>query len=138
MKKKSLFIAWGGLFIICAGLGFIPGFQDELSGILQAVLTLFSLAFFVPPAMLLYAAGKEKDVHTLKLVRNLAALSLALTLVTLVLNFLSVMGSELMGSILYSILIIISAPMVCSGYWALSLFLWACLLMVSISQLKKK
>lgn len=26
MSKKLLFALWGGLFILCAGLGFIPGF----------------------------------------------------------------------------------------------------------------
>ena len=137
MNKKTLYVLWGVLFILCAGLGFIPGFTAEVQPAVQTILTLLSIAFFVPPVCLLYGARKEKDVHNLKLVRNLAALSLGLTVVMLVLNFLSVMRSKTLGDILYSILIIVSAPMVCSGYWVLSLFLWACLLMVSISALKK-
>lgn len=134
MKRSVLFALWGGLFILCAGLGFIP----EPEGAARTVLTLLSLVCFVPPAWLLYKAGKEKDAHTLKLVRNLTALSLGLTLVLLIGNFLSALSSEVLGSVLYYVLVIVSSPMICSGYWALSLFLWACLLMVSITQLGKK
>ena len=31
MSKKLLFALWGGLFILCAGLGFIPGFSQNVS-----------------------------------------------------------------------------------------------------------
>ena len=81
MSKKLLFALWGGLFILCAGLGFIPGFSQNVSAGAQAVLT--------------------------------------------------------MGNVLFAVLIVVSSPMVCSGYWALSLFLWACLLIVSHSLLRK-
>ena len=64
-------------------------------------------------------------------------LSLGLTLLALVLNVLSAMGTVTMGNVLFAVLIVVSSPMVCSGYWALSLFLWACLLMVSHSLVKK-
>ena len=37
MKKKSLFALWGGLFLLCAGLGFIP----EPAGAVRWVLSLF-------------------------------------------------------------------------------------------------
>ena len=43
-----------------------------------------------------------------------------------------------MGNFLYQVLIIVSSPMVCSRHWALSLFLWACLLITSHQQLKKR
>ena len=134
MNKKTLFALWGGMFILCAALGFIP----EPESAARVVLTLLSLAFFVPPAWLLYRAGKEKDVLSLKLVRNLSALSLGLTLVLLIGNFLSALGSEALGNVVYYILVIVSSPMICSGHWASSLFLWACLLMVSLRQLRKK
>ena len=133
MKRSTLFTLWGCLFIICAGLGFIP----EPTGAPRVLLTLISLCFFVPPAVLIFRAGRESDRHTLQLIRNLSALSLALTLVMLVLNMLSVLRSRLLGNILYYILVIVSSPMVCCGYWALSLFLWACLLMVSLKKLRK-
>ena len=134
MKNSHLFALWAVLFIICAGLGFIP----EPTGIVRVLLTLVSLAFFVPPAVLLYRAGKAEDKYTLQLIRNFSFLSLALTLVTLVANVLSALSSTVLGNILYYLLVILSSPMICSGSWALSLFLWACLLMVSLQQLKKK
>ena len=133
MKKSTLYALWAGLFIICAGLGFIP----EPRGAARIVLTAVSLLFFVPPVWLLYGAAKEHDTHTLQLVRNFSALSLGLTLLMLVVNVLSVLRSQLLGNILYYMLVILSSPMVCSGYWALSLFLWACLLVYSLQQLKK-
>ena len=133
MNKKFLYALWGSLFILCAGLGFI----QEPEGILQFLLTAVSILFFLPPALLLWDAGKQQDLHTLKLVRNLSALSLGLTLVLLVLNFLTVLRSEFLGSVLHYILLIVSSPMICSGHWAMSLFLWACLLMASVRQLKR-
>lgn len=129
MKNKPLLALWGSMFILCAGLGFIP---EPGSGA-QAVLTGASVLFFIPPALLVYRGTREQ----IQLVRNLAVLSLVLTLVLLVLNFLSAMGSTAMGNILYYTLVIVSSPMICSGYWVLSLFLWACLLMVSLKKLKK-
>ena len=134
MKKSTLYVLWGCLFIICAGLGFIP----QPAGAARVVLTALSLAFFVPPAWLLHRAARDRDLPTLRLVRGLSALSLGLSLTLLVLNVLSALSSEWLGNILYYVLVIVSSPMVCSGYWALSLFLWACLLMVSLQQLKKK
>ena len=38
---------------------------------------------------------------------------------------------------MFGVLIVVSSSMVCSGYWALSLFLWACLLMVSHALVNK-
>lgn len=134
MSKKFLYALWGGLFILCAGLGFIP----EPSGAADVLMTALSLAFFVPPALLLYRAGREGDRNTQKLVCCLSALSLGLTLVLLVLNFLTVFRSEFVGNVLHYILVIVSSPMICSGHWAMSLFFWACLLMVSLGQLRKK
>jgi len=128
MKKKTLFALWGGLFILCAGLGFIPNPE----GAVRIGLTLLSVLFFLPPALLLRLHG---DRATVTLVRNLSLLSLALTLLALVLNFLFALSSETVGSVLHYVLIIVSSPMVCSGYWVLSLFLWACLLTLSRNKL---
>ena len=126
MKVKILYALWAALFILCAGLGFIPEPAENL----QILLTLVSLLFFLPPAVLLYRA----DPMTAKLIRNLSALSLGTTLVLLVLNFLTVFFSEKTGQVLNHVLTIVSSPMVCSGHWALSLFLWACLLMASLKR----
>lgn len=133
MKKQALFGLWAAGFIVCAALGFIPDPQ----GAVRTVLTLLAIAFFVPPAVLVYRAVKDADKHTLQLIRNLSFASLGVTAVLLAANFLSVLGSKTLGNFLYIMLTIVSSPMICSGSWALSLFLWACLLMVSLQQLKK-
>ena len=93
-----------------------------------------AVLFFVPPAVLLYRGGRE----TVNLVCCLAAASLAATLVLLVGNVLSVGASEAVGTALHYLLVIVSAPMVASGYWALSLFLWACLLVAGLRKLRRR
>ena len=134
MKKSTLYILWAGMFVLCAGLGFVP--RPSASG--RAFMTLLSVAFFAPPAVLLSQAGKQKDTHTLQLIRNLSALSLLLTAVLLVVNLLTAFHSEWLGNLVHAVLVMVSSPMICSGYWALSLFLWACLLMVSLKYTRKK
>ena len=129
MKRKAIYALWAVLFILCAAFGFIP----EPEGLTAAALTLVSVAFFVPPAMLLFRAEK----HDVLLIRNLSVLSLALTLALLIGNFLTAFSSETLGQILHYVLIIVSCPMICSGHWALSLFLWACLLVASLRQLRR-
>jgi len=134
MKKQTLFALWGGLFVLCAALGFL----DAESQALQILKTILSLAFFIPGALLLRHSVRTGDLDTAELVRNFSIASLSLTAALLIANFLSAFASELLGNILYSILIIVSSPMVCSGYWVLSLFLWACLMIVSMNILKAK
>ena len=128
MNRKMLFALWACLFILCAGLGFIP----EPEGGLRVFCVAASLLTFLPPALLLY--GGEKN--TVRLIRNLAALSLGLTVVLLIANFLTAFRSEALGQILHYMLIIVSSPMICSGHWAASLFLWACLLLGSLRMLE--
>jgi len=129
MKRKILYALWACLFSLCAGLGFIP----EPVQIQARIMTLLAVLFFLPPALLLYRAG-ENDV---RLIRNLSAMSLGLTLVLLILNFFTAFSSEALGLVLHYVLIIVSSPMICSGHWALSLFLWACLLVASLRQLRR-
>lgn len=130
MKNNAIFALWAGLFILCAGLGFIP----EPEGVLGGLLMLLSVLFFVPPFLLLRRGNRE----VWALVRNLSALSLGLTLLLLVLNFLLAVRSEFLGNVLHFLLTVVSAPMIVSGYWVLSLFLWACLLMYALKLLRKK
>ena len=134
MKQKALFVLWGGLFILCAGLGFIP--QPE--GFLRGLMTAAALGFFLVGWLILYRADKTGDRDSLLLVRNLSLLSLGLTLLLLVFSFLTLNVSRWMGDLVHVILVIVSSPMICSGYWALSMFLWACLLLTARSYLKKK
>ena len=133
MKSKTLFVLWGGMFILCAALGFIP----EPAGLLKWLLTILGVAFFFPGGWLLYRAIQEKDRKTILLIRKISALSLGLTLLLLVLNILSVFWTQTLGNLLYVLLVIVSSPMVCCGGYALSIFLWACLLMASLKYGKK-
>lgn len=134
MKKSICFALWGGLFILCAGLGFIPDPQ----GALKWVLTAMAAIFFVPPALLAHNAAREQDWAILRLLRNLSLASLVLTVAALTGNFLTVTAPEAVGNALYAILIVVSTPMVCSQYWLLSLFLWAFLMVYCISRLPRK
>ncbi len=133
MKKQTLYVLWGVLFALCAGLGFLP----EPEGLLRSVLMGVSLLFFLPPALLIWGAVQTGDRPALLLVRNLSLASLGLTLAALALTMINAMGSEALGNALHVVLTIVSAPMIASGFWFLPLFLWACLLMVTIQQLKK-
>ena len=134
MNRKVLFSLWGCLFILCAGFGFIP----EPEGAVRTFLTVLSVFFYLPPALILLDSAKKQNTAAAKLIRNLAAMSLGLTAALLILNFLTVLGSERLGLILHYVLIIVSSPMICSGHWAMSLFLWACLLVASLRQLHAK
>ena len=127
MKNKTLYIIWAALFALCAVLGFFR--ETVTEG--KWLMTLLSVLFFAPPAVLLWRSKKNGDNHTRLLLRNLSGASLAITLVLLVVNFLSVLGSAWVGTVLNALLTILAVPMVCSGYWALSIFLWAFLFIAS-------
>ena len=129
MKKNTLWIVWGSLYGASALMGFLP----NPDGLLKALMVLLSLAFFVVGGLLLWK-GDRKNV---KLVRNVAIISLSATLVFLVANLLSIQASRVVGDVLYGFLIVVSAPMVCSQYWGASMFLWACLLFAAAAKLKK-
>lgn len=133
MSNTVLYALWGGMYALCAALGFITAPGEGL----QFLMTLLSVALFVPPFVLNYRSAGAGDRRTLELVRNLAAAWLLLTSVLLVCNFLTVFGSQRVGNLLYSLLIIVSSPLVCSGSWALAIFLWACVFFDARAKLKK-
>ena len=130
MKNQFLYALWGALFILCAGLGFIP----EPAGALSVLLTGLSILFFLPPAVLVWKGRREKDRQGLMLVRNLSIVSLGLSATLIIANFLVAFRSELLGDILHGVLVVVSSPMICSGHWAMSLFFWACLLIASLKK----
>lgn len=135
MKKNTpYYIAWAGLYALCAGLAFIP----EPQGALKGLLTVLSVAFFVPPAVLLYRSVQAKKWNTVHLLGYLSGASLVLTFVLLVLNFLSFGATETAGSMVYWLLLLVSVPMICSQAWVLSLFLWAVLLMICLKYRKNR
>ena len=125
MKNKTLSLIWGGLFILCGLLGFIP----EPTGFLKGLMVALSVLFFVPGWILL-RRGQAKTVGVL------GAVSLSVTLFLLVLNLLSGQAVQAAGDFLYGLLVFFSAPMICGQYWVLSLFLWACLMLSGFSGVK--
>lgn len=131
MKKSIWFALWGGMFVLCAGLGFIP----EPDGAVKWLLVALSVLCFLPPMVLSHQAAKAGDVAILRLIRNLCITSLSLTVLILIGNFLSISASEAAGNALYAMLVVISAPMVCGQYWLLSLFMWAFLMFDCIQKL---
>ena len=134
MNKKLLFIIWGGLFVICAALGFVsqPGMA------LKILMHLLSFGFFGLGGWILWQAKEQEDTDALMLIRALSAASLVMSMMLLVINFLSVFSTLWVGNLLHHMLVIVSAPMFCAPSWATSLFLWACLMVVSHNILTKK
>lgn len=128
MKKTILLFIWGWLYLICAALGH----ATEVTATQQTAMTVMSVLFFIPGFWLLLDGWKQRKKQTCNLVFYISLGSLSLTLVMLLANVLSVTGSETLGNVLYVLLIWLSSPMVCSGYWVLSLFLWATLLFSAI------
>jgi hypothetical protein len=134
MNTTSYYSLWAGMFILCAGLGFIP----EPTGFGKFCLVILSIGFFAPPAFLLKDAKNRGDHFHIRTVRNLAFASLMLTLILIIANFMTLSASDGVGNLLYVLLAIVSAPMICAQYWVLSLFLWACLMLWANSLLKTK
>lgn len=126
MDHKTAFSLWAAVSIVCAGLGFIPDPQ----GALRVLLTVLSLLVFLPPLFLL-RCGMRRTV------KRICALSLGLTVLFMVLNIVTAPASSAVGTFMHIMLGIVSVPMFCCGYWALSLFLWACLLIASLQKPKK-
>lgn len=126
MKKSTLYALWGIFYIICAGLGFIP----EPSGAVRFCLICLSVLFFVPPALLLHGTDRK----TTRRIRLIAAASLILTVAVMLASITTAMRSEQLGNAMHILLGLVSAPMFCSTYWALSLFLWAALFFASLGK----
>ena len=131
MRQKILYIIWGCLYILCVGLGTLTNRSEAGSWIL----TVIALLFYVPGGILLYDSLKANDRVGLIRIRVISLCSLVLTMVLLVANIASVKGSVELGNALYDILLLVSAPMLCSKWWALTLFALACMLFISFPRL---
>jgi len=127
MRIKLTYALWGVLFVICGCLGFVQGAM----GLGRLLLRLSSLIFFIPGVLLL-CWGQRKQVRIISLS------SLGITLLLMIVNLLCARGSILLGNVLNAVLVILSSPMYCSQFPALSLFLWACLLMATFLNPSKK
>lgn len=132
MKKlsyKILYIAWAAMFVLTAALGFVfPKNEGGLAGLLMAAL------FFLPAFLILHRAKKAGEHFHIRLIRWLSLASIVLTAVLLVLNLMSAGWSEAAGVALHAALTVVSAPMLCGGHYAFSLFLWGTLLTDAFSK----
>ncbi len=134
MTNQKLWMAWAFLYGVCAALGFF----SNPTGALAGLMALCSIAFFIPPAILAYRGARKKDSLLLKKLQYLSLIWLGLTTLLLCLNFLSVEASQAAGTVLYWLLILGSAPMICSQLWVVPIFLWSCLLTVCWQYGKKE
>jgi hypothetical protein len=64
--------------------------------------------------------------------------ALIVATVLIMLNFLSATMSKAWGDVLYVMLVVFAAPLVCGQYWVLTLFGWACLMVYGTTLLKKE
>ena len=134
MTNQRIAMIWGFLYGVCAALGFFPNPTGAFAGLMIVL----SVAFFIPPAVLVYRGVKAKDYVLLKKIQYISLIWLGLTTLMLCLNFLSVEASEAAGIVLYWMLILVSAPMICSGTWIVPIFLWACLLTVCLQHRQRR
>ena len=133
MKQKLIYLLWLFLYIVCVGLGTI----SEAFLVLNIFQGLFGVLFFVPPVLLVLEGLKKGQGKYLVQIRVISILSLLLTLVFMIANIASVYASEAVGNALNQLYILAAAPMHCLPYGFISLFLWACLLMLTFPRLWK-
>lgn len=134
MKRPILYCLWGFFYVVCGLLGNL----EHPEGFRAVAMTLLSIGFFVPPALLLADGWKKEDKKLIRTIRYISLSSLVLTLGFLIANIAVVGASEQAGNVMYQLLIYVSVPMVCSRYYALSMFLWACLLFATFPKFVKK
>ena len=134
MKQKCIYLLWLFVYIICVGLGTL--YEDIL--VLQIFQGLFAVLFFVPPVLLVLEGLKDGQKKYLMQIRVISIVSLALTLAFMIANIAAVYASEAVGNTLNQIYILVATPMHCLPYGFISIFLWACLLMLTFPRLWKE
>ena len=134
LKDKGILKAiWVGMYLLCLILSFLPAQE----GANRVLLVLFAVLFFAAPGYLIWISLNNRDLATLRLIRLLSLVCLVGTTVAIVCNFLSILGPDWLGDVLYFLLLVLSVPMICGHYWVLSLTLWAALLWGSVLAIKK-
>ena len=132
MKKKTVVYAvWAVWYLICLFLNF----GKSPVGWEMAPFVLVGLLFFVPPFYLLYIS--KKDAGTIKLVRTVSIVSLAVFVGLYALNIMSANWSVTAGRVLYYLLVVFSAPILCGQFFVVGIYLWGCLLWACILMLRK-
>ena len=131
MKKNTgLCILWVVLYCACVGFSFVS--NRNLGG--KIFLIGLNLMFFVPPFVLAFRALKEENRKALKTLRWICISVLVLATVTLVLNIVAVKFSATVGLVMYILFAVLAPPLACANQWALSLFLWACVMMLTLQK----
>ena len=134
MKYKYLYILWAGMYLLCAGLGFLPNPEGAAYWLLFGI----GMMFFVPPGVILCQAIRSEDKKQVKAVMRISISWLSVMLVMLVVNFLSISATEAVGTAMYYLLVVMASPMVCSQIWVAPMFAFGCLLTASVQYLRKK
>ena len=132
-KELILYGIWLCLYILCVGLGTV----DQIAGVGKVFFVLTSLIFFIPGAWILVMGIQEKNRKTVLRVRIIAICSLVLTVILFCVNIMTAAAGKV-SPVLHDLLNLVSAPMFCSQYWALSLFCWASLLSGSFIKKNEK
>jgi len=128
VKKPIIYTFWGVMYAICVGLSFVAA--TDIYG--KVLLNTVGILFFLPPGYLLWRANKEGDKKTIRLLRIVSICVLVLAMALICLNFASANWSAQTGLTLYVMLVMFAAPIGCVQSWAMALFLWACVLMVTL------
>lgn len=134
LKYNSLYWIWAILFALTALLGLLFPNVENTAG--QIALLMITVLFFLPPWLILAKAKQEASLHHVRIVRYLSIASLAATLVFFCAGIFSVRFSETVGNILHILMTIVCAPLVCSNFYVLPMFLWATLLVGSFGKRK--
>lgn len=131
VSYRCLYRIWGGLYALTAVLGLV--FPDVEQGGALAVLRLVTVGFFLPPWMILAKARREEARFHIRLLRYLSAAWLALVLAFFCASILTVGQSEALGNFLHIAMTVVCAPLVCSHYYVLPMFLWATILVTPVA-----
>jgi len=131
-KEILIYAAWLCLYILCVGLGTV----ETVEGIGKVLFLLTALIFFIPGVLLLVMGMREKNRKRILRVRIVSICSLTLTVIVFCANVIAVAASSQLGNFLHDLLNLVSAPMFCSQYWIVSIFLWACLLSASFTKIQ--
>ena len=134
MKERILYFIWLCLYIICVGMGTIA----QRDAVMHVILMILALLFFVPAIILLYDGLTTANKKMLLRIRIVSICSLVLTLSMIILNIVAVKAGEDVGLVLNDLLILFSAPMFCTYWRGLSIFLWACVFVSSFPRMWKK
>lgn len=134
LNYKTLYRCWAALFAVTAVLGLLfPGVSDPVG---LFFLGLISAVFFLPPALILRKARREDNLHHVRLVRYLGIASLTATLVLICAGIRAVTLSQAAGDLVHILMTVICAPLVCSNYYVLPMFLWSVLVVCSFRKKK--